>query len=138
MPSLEPGLSHVATAVVDADMSPPHLAPMVVLATPEMIWLMEQTCTAAVQPLLDVRDQTTVGTHVDVSHESAAGDGQTLEVEVELVAVDGPRLTFRVEARVGDRIIGRGTHRRHIVDRARFAHAVPDADARTSRSQDGR
>lgn len=128
MPVLEPGLSHATSAVVDRDMSPPHLAPIVVLATPEMIWLMEETCTGLAQPFLEDADQTTVGTHVDVSHEAAAGDGETVEVEAHLVAVDGPRLTFRVEARVGDRVIGRGTHRRHIVDKARFAHGIPGLD----------
>jgi predicted thioesterase len=101
-------------------MSPAHLAPVVVLATPEMISLMEQAATTAVQPLLEAANQTTVGTHVDVSHESAGREGEEVEVTAELVAADGPRLTFDVTARVGERIIGRGTHRRHIVDRSRF------------------
>lgn len=107
--------------VVTADMTPHHLAPIVVLSTPEMIGMMEEAATRAVQPHLDELDQTTVGTHVDVSHESAAREGEEVEVEAELSAVDGPRLSFRVEARVGDRIIGRGNHRRYIVDRSRFA-----------------
>lgn len=102
-------------------MTPSHLAPLVVLATPEMIRLMEEASTAAVQPALEETGQTTVGTHVDVSHESAAREGDEVVVEAELVAIDGPRLTFRVEARVNDRIIGRGTHRRYVIDRSRFA-----------------
>lgn len=102
-------------------MTPRHLAPLVVLATPEMIRLMEEASTAAVQPALEGDGQTTVGTHVDVSHESAARDGEEVTVEAELVAIDGPRLSFRVEARVGDRIVGRGTHRRYVIDRSRFA-----------------
>lgn len=119
--SLTPGMSHVVTATVSAEHSPQHLAPIVVLSTPHMISLMEEAATHAVQPALAATDQTTVGTHVDVSHESAARDGEELSVEAELTAVDGARLTFRVEARVGDRIIGRGTHRRYVIDRSRFA-----------------
>lgn len=119
--TLTPGARHASTITVEADMTPEHLRPIVVLSTPTMIGLMEEAATRSVQPLLEDRDQTTVGTHVDVSHESAAREGEEVTVEAELVAVDGPRLTYSVVARVGDRIIGRGTHRRHIVDRARFS-----------------
>ena len=120
MPTLTPGARHELSVTVDATMTPEHLRPIVVLSTPTMIGLMEEAATRSVQPLLEESDQTTVGTHVDVSHESAAARAG-VTVEAELVAVDGPRLTFSVMARVGSRIIGRGTHRRHVVDRARFS-----------------
>lgn len=118
-PGLTAGLSHTLTITVTPDLTPAHLAPIVVLSTPEMISLMEQAATMAAQPQL-AYDRTTVGTHVDVSHEAAAREGDEVTVTAELTAADGPRLTFKVEARVGDRMIGRGTHRRHVVDRARF------------------
>ena len=121
MSALELGLSNRRVVNVTADLSPPHLAPTVVLSTPDMIRLMEETCTAAIQPLIEADDQTSVGTHVNVSHEAAAADGEEVEVSCELIEVDRRRLTFLVEARVGDRIIGRGTHHRHIIDRSRFA-----------------
>ncbi|MGA7272151.1 MAG: hotdog domain-containing protein [Acidimicrobiia bacterium] len=117
---LSPGLRHLISTAVGPEHTPAHLAPVVVLSTPEMIRLMEEACTEAVQPMLE-ENQTTVGTHVDVSHESAARGGEVVEVEAELTAVDGARLAFRVEARVGDRIIGRGIHRRHVIDMSRFA-----------------
>lgn len=119
--SLSAGVKHLLTVEVGPEMSPRHLLPIIVMATPEMIRLMEEASTQAVQRFLDEGEQTTVGTHVDVSHESAAREGEEVTVEAELVAADGPRLTFRVEARVGDRIVGRGTHRRHVVGRSRFA-----------------
>ena len=121
MSILEPGLTNRRRVTVTQDLSPPHLAPIVVLSTPDMIRFMEETCTAAVQPLLEAGDQTSVGTHVDVSHESAATAGEEVEVSCELVEIERRRLAFVVEARVGDRIVGRGTHRRHIIDRSRFA-----------------
>lgn len=120
MSALEPGISHRQTITVTPDLSPAHLAPVVVLSTPDMIRLMEETCTAAVQPLLEAEDRTTVGTHVDVSHESAAREGDLVEISCELLEVDGRRLTFSVLASIGDRVVGRGTHRRHVIDRARF------------------
>jgi fluoroacetyl-CoA thioesterase len=119
-PELAVGLSNTSSTIVTADMSPSHLAPVVVLATPEMIWLIERTCTDAVEPLLAAENRTTVGTHVDISHESAAREGEEVIIEATLVYVDGPRLRFEVLARVGDRVVGRGTHRRHVVDRSRF------------------
>ncbi len=118
---LTAGTTNELNVRVTPDLSPTHLAPIVVLSTPEMIRLMEEASTMAVQPLLDDADRTTVGVHVDVSHESAARQEEEVTVTSELVAVDGPRLIFRVEARVGDRIVGRGTHRRHVIDRSRFA-----------------
>lgn len=118
---LSAGISHESAVRVSADHSPAHLLPIVVLSTPEMIRLMEEASTRAVQPLLEESDQTTVGVHVDVSHESAARQGEEVTVKSELVTVDGPRLTFRVEALVADRIVGRGIHRRHVIDRSRFA-----------------
>lgn len=120
-PTLPVGARHVTSTRIGPEHTPAHLAPIVVLSTPEMIRLMEEASTHAVQPLLDPHDQTTVGVHVDVSHESAAREDDEVSVSAELVAVDGPRLTFQVEAKVGDRIIGRGTHRRYVVDRSRFA-----------------
>lgn len=120
MSALEAGLTNQQVVTVTSDLSPLHLAPMVVLSTPDMIRLMEETCTAAVQPLIEENDQTTVGIHVSVSHESAAREGENVEVTCELLEVDRRRLTFRVEVRVGERIIGQGTHQRHIVDRSRF------------------
>jgi fluoroacetyl-CoA thioesterase len=121
MAPLELGLTNVRTVTVTPDLSPPHLAPTVVLSTPNMILLMEETSTWAIQPLIEGDGLTSVGTHVNVSHEAAARGGEEVEVSCELIEVDRRRLTFLVEARVGDRIIGRGTHQRHIIDRSRFA-----------------
>lgn len=120
MTELKPGIQHRSEVTVTEDMTPPHLAPIVVLSTPKMIELMEMTATWSVQPLLG-DDQTSVGVHVDVSHEAAARGGETVTVESTLVDVDRRRLTFEVSARVGDLIIGRGTHQRFVVDRRRFS-----------------
>ena len=120
MANLDVGISNRKTVTVSAEHSPGHLGSTVVLSTPDMIRLMEEVCTAAIQPHLDAEDQTSVGVHVDVSHENAAREGEQVEVSGELVRVLGDRLFFAVEAVVGDRVIGRGKHQRHVIDRARF------------------
>ncbi len=117
--SLQPGVGHRIEVEIGEDMSPPHLAPVVVLSTPSMIELMEIASLQAAQPHLD-GTETTVGTHVNVSHEAAAHGGERVTVSSELMEVAKRRLTFAVEARVGDRIVGRGTHQRAVVDTSRF------------------
>jgi predicted thioesterase len=94
-----------------------------VLSTPQMILGMERTCRNLVLPMLDAGHDT-VGTHVNVSHQAAAPMGATVIFSAELLAVNKRRLEFHVAARVGDRIIGEGTHQRAIVEVRRFAERV--------------
>lgn len=117
--SLQPGLTHHLSERVSAALSPPHLLPMIVLSTPSMIQLMEMASLYAAQPHLD-DNETTVGTHVDVSHRAAARDGETVAVDSELITVDRRRLTFAVRVSVGDRVIGEGTHQRAVIDTTGF------------------
>jgi fluoroacetyl-CoA thioesterase len=93
-----------------------------ILATPHLIFMLEDTCVSAVKPLL-VNDEITVGTAVHVDHVAAAYVGQEVVVRVELVSVRGRRLVFRVEGRCGKSVIGRGLHERAIVNGAKFGLA---------------
>jgi len=104
--------------MVTQDMTPGHLRadPIRVLATPEMVRLIEQTAIQAVQPLLKP-GQTTVGTRIDVAHLAATPEGMTATITVELTAVDRRRLTFHVEVRDEVEKVGEGTHERFIIDR---------------------
>lgn len=92
-----------------------------VLATVMMIAGMEETAVATVQPALD-KGYTTVGTHVDVSHEAATPLGMKVRFTAELleVSANGKGLTFHVEAHDENGLIGRGTHRRVVVHKERF------------------
>jgi predicted thioesterase len=94
-----------------------------VLSTPQMILGMERTCRNLVLPMLDIGHDT-VGTHVNVWHLAAAPMGTTVVLSAELLAVNKRRVEFRVAARVGDRIVGEGTHQRAIVEVLQFAERV--------------
>lgn len=118
--TLRLGIEHTFEVTVSADHTPGHLLPAVVLSTPSMIGFMEEAATAVAQAQLD-DGETTVGTHVDVSHESAARLGDTVTFLARLTAVDDRRLTFEVSATAGERVIGRGTHLRHVINRSRFS-----------------
>jgi fluoroacetyl-CoA thioesterase len=94
-----------------------------VLSTPQMILFMERACRNLILSMLDPGCDT-VGTHVDVWHRAAAPIGSTVKIHVELLAVNGRRAEFRVEARVGEKIVGEGDHQRAIIEVARFAGNV--------------
>jgi predicted thioesterase len=117
MSELAPGLKHTQSVTVTAEMTPPHLRaePIRVLATPEMVRLVEQTAIQAVQPLLKP-GQTTVGTKVDIAHLAATPEGMKVTIAVEVTGVDRRRLSFRFEVRDEVEKVGEGTHERFIVD----------------------
>jgi predicted thioesterase len=85
-----------------------------VLTTPSMIGLMEDTAQLVTQPVLPA-DHTTVGFEVSVRHLAPTPVGGQVTVCAELLEVSGRKLLFRVEARHAGRTIGRGTHRRTII-----------------------
>ncbi|MGA2772649.1 MAG: thioesterase family protein [Bryobacteraceae bacterium] len=91
-----------------------------VLSTPHMIGYMERTARDAVLPLLDAGFDT-VGTHVDVYHLAAAPIGAVVTFTAEVVAVNGRRIQFRVEAWNEKEKIGEGTHERALINVAKFA-----------------
>ncbi len=91
-----------------------------VLSTPHMIGFMERTCRDTVLPLLDPGHDT-VGTEVHVRHLAAAPIGSVVRFTAEIIAVDGRRVRFRVEARNEEEVIGDGTHERTIINVAKFA-----------------
>jgi fluoroacetyl-CoA thioesterase len=91
-----------------------------VLSTPQMILCMERMCRNLILPMLDPGHDT-VGTHVNVWHRSAAPMGSKVTFRGELLSVNNRRAEFRVEARLGEKIVGEGTHQRAVIDTARFA-----------------
>jgi predicted thioesterase len=90
-----------------------------VFGTPSLVGLMEAAAMEALRGRLQDGD-TTVGTRIDVEHLAATPLGDTVRAEARLVAVDGRRLTFEIEAHDSARLIGRARHERTVVSRARF------------------
>lgn len=116
--TLLPGLSREATYTVTPDMRPPHIEG--ILSTSRMIALMEDTCLEAIQPHL-ADGQTTVGTHVDVSHVGTARAGEEVTVRIRLTRVTQRRLlSFEVEVEAPGGVISSGTHQRLVVDRSKL------------------
>lgn len=118
--SLVPGVSNEVRHQVSSAMSPGHL-PVVVLSTPSMIGLIEAACLSAAAPHLD-QNETTVGTHVCVSHDSAVMEGEEFVIRCRLETVEKRRLTFAVEVDSPRGRVSRGTHQRAVVDMARMGN----------------
>lgn len=90
-----------------------------VFATPMMIALMEKAATAAVDGFWE-EGQSTVGTHMDVSHDAATPLGMRVWAEAELTALDGRALTFAVSAFDEAGPIGKGIHTRFVIQKEKF------------------
>ena len=121
MTEITPGLTHTSTLEVTPGLTAEAMGSgdMPVLATPAMVALMENAAMMAVAPHLD-RNAATVGGHIDASHLKATPVGATVSARAVLTAVEGRKLTFEIEAREGDTVIGKATHLRFIVDRQKF------------------
>ena len=87
-----------------------------VLSTPRMILFMERTCRNMIAAMLP-DGFSTVGMHVNIWHTAAAPEGAGVDYKAELTKATSRRCEFRV----GEKLIGEGTHLRAIVDMARFA-----------------
>jgi fluoroacetyl-CoA thioesterase len=116
--SLAPGIEDTRDYEVVADMSPAHL-PAPVLSTPSMIGLIEGTCLGLTQRHLD-DGETSVGTHVCVSHEAAVNVGEHVTVWCQLKTREKRRLEFAVRVDGPRGQVSTGTHQRAVINTARF------------------
>lgn len=103
-----------------------------VFATGFMVGFIELACKKAVMPHIHWPREQTVGTHLNFSHAAATPAGLWVTANVELVEIDGRRLTFAVEADDGFDTIAKGSHGRFLIDRERFDRAVADKLVRFS------
>jgi fluoroacetyl-CoA thioesterase len=131
-PTLQPGIEYSFKLRVADSHTVPAIYPEasefkempVVFATGFMVGLFEWACIKALNPHLDWPEEQSVGTHIDMSHTAATPPGLEVTARVKLVEVSGRRLTFELEASDGVDSIGKGTHQRFIIDRAKFIAKV--------------
>ena len=92
---------------------------MAVLATPAMVALMENAAMLAVSLKLE-EGETTVGSMISTTHLKPSKVGNMVSAVAELTAIEGRKLTFKIEAYDGETLIGEGEHVRFIVNREKF------------------
>ena len=76
--TMSPGIEIEHEVPVTDDMAPAHL-PAKVLSTPAMVGMIEGVCLAAMMPHLDP-GETSVGTHVSISHTGPAASGEMVRI----------------------------------------------------------
>ena len=136
-PTLVPGVRHVLTYTVTDAKTVPALYPEspdfqempAVFATGFMVGLLEWACLMALKPHLD-EGEGSLGVRVDVDHQAATPPGMTVTVDVEVTAVEGRKVSFKIVARDEMDVISEGRHQRHVVAWDRFAAGLAKKQAR--------
>ena len=90
-----------------------------VFGTPFLCALMEEAAWKSIAPHLE-EGQSTVGTRLDITHDSATPVGMEVWAESEVTQVDGRRIVLKLAAYDRKGLIGQGTHERFIVTDQRF------------------
>jgi len=128
-PDLQPGIRFTWSYTVPARATVPQLYHDTafcrdmpdVLATGYMVGMMELACVHGMMPYLDWPREQSLGTMVSFVHFAPTPPGMTLRVEGEVIAVEGRRVRFAVQAWDDVERICEGTHERTVIDPARFA-----------------
>jgi fluoroacetyl-CoA thioesterase len=136
--TLKPGIRYEHRLILPPSKTVPALYPEAeeflvmpeVFATGFLVGFLEWACIKAVNPHLDWPREQSVGTHIDVSHEAATPPGLEVTATVELIGVDGRKLTFAVSAHDGVDLISRGRHERFVIDKTKFETKVGAKTAR--------
>ena len=121
MKNLSPGLSaEMSMTVSAADTASKWGSGFVpVFSTPALVGLLEAAAVCALDGQLEA-GQTTVGTHIDVHHLAATPVGMSVRARAELVAIEGRKLIFQVQAWDEVEKIGEALHERFMVDMEKF------------------
>jgi fluoroacetyl-CoA thioesterase len=90
-----------------------------VMSTPTMIAMMEMAAIDAINQFYDP-GETSVGASIDAQHIAATPPGHVVRAEAEVTKSEGRRLEFKIRAFDATEEIGSGTHRRAIIDAAKF------------------
>jgi fluoroacetyl-CoA thioesterase len=126
--TLKPGIVYSHQFMVPQSKTVPALYPESeefvamphVFATGFLVGFLEWACIKAINPHLDWPREQTVGTHIDVTHEAATPPGLTVTATVELLAVEGKKLVFSVQAHDGIDLISKGRHERFVINKEKF------------------
>lgn len=115
------GITGEKVITVTHDMTVQHFLDTMpaVYSTPIMVLHMETAGTASIAHLLP-EGHVSVGMGINMRHLAATPVGATVRITSKVIEVAAKTVLFEVEAWEGERKIGDGTHRRGVVDMAKF------------------
>ncbi len=94
-----------------------------VVSTPNLIQFLERTARHTLAPHLDA-DERTVGVEIDIKHLAPTPIGQTIHCTARVIAVEGTKISFQIEARDDHEVIVRGLHKRAVIRAESFSRRV--------------
>ena len=89
------------------------------LATSMLVQLVESAAIACLEPLIG-SDHVTLGTHIDLKHHKPVPVGFIVRTEVEIVMIDGPRVSFAVQVFDEQEAVAEGMHERYVIEKSKF------------------
>ena len=118
---IKPGMKGEAVMLVEREDTAKEVGSgsLLVYATPCMVALMEGAACEAIEEAMN-DSQTTVGIELTLQHLSATPVGLEVRAEAEVIAVEGKVITFEIRAFDEAGEIGKGTHKRAIVNTQKF------------------
>lgn len=100
-----------------------------VFSTPALVGLVESAAVKALEAQL-APGKTSVGTRIEVRHLAATPVGMKVRARAELLAVEGKKMSFRIQAWDEVELIGEATHDRVVIDEAKFMERVEGKKSR--------
>lgn len=94
-----------------------------VLATPWLIWFLEHAALDLMKPYLG-EGELTVGVQVEMEHLAPAPLGSEITCQARVIHVEGPIVTFQIEAHDQQDLLAKGLHKRRVVRAERIASLV--------------
>lgn len=94
-----------------------------VLATPWLVAYLEFVARDALATWLEDHERS-VGVVVEVEHLAPSPIGSRVTFRARVIHIDGPSITFQVEAHDEVEPVARGLHKRRVIDVNRFARRV--------------
>jgi fluoroacetyl-CoA thioesterase len=118
-PSLRPGVSRVNRIQVNRERTIGFMGEEGrTYATPSMVLDIEHTCRELIIEHADAGEDS-VGMEIAIKHLAPTLMGMTVEVAVRVTAVEGRKVLFDVTVKDELEHVGKGTHARFVVDKAK-------------------
>jgi predicted thioesterase len=96
-----------------------------VVSTPNLVQFLDRTARQNLTPHLDA-DERSVGIELDIRHLAPTPVGQTIHCTVRVIAVEGGKVSFQIEARDQHEVIVRGLHKRAVIHVESFSRRVKE------------
>jgi fluoroacetyl-CoA thioesterase len=94
-----------------------------VVSTPNLVGFLERTARETIAPHLEAGERS-VGIELDIRHLAPTPVGQTIHCTARVIAVEGSKVTFQIEARDQYEVVVRGLHKRAVIRTESFSRRV--------------